>query len=235
MRLNLLLSSNGICSRRKADEIILSGRVQVNNKIVLAPYFRVNESDIISLDGKKISSSPAEIQRVYYIINKPRGYVCAVSDKYDPVIIDLLPKEPRIFPVGRLDKDSEGLLILTNDGNFAQNIIHPSKKISREYEVTLNQPLNDTHLLRWRKGFEIESKFVKPLRIKQLSPEKLIITLSEGIKREIRLMARQMGFRVERLIRVKIGGLELGNLKPGEYESLSFSSLCNKIFSNSRT
>ena len=234
MRLNLFLSSNGICSRRKADEIILSGRVQVNNKIVLAPYFRVNESDIVSLDGKKIFS-PDEIQRVYYIINKPRGYVCAVSDKYDPVIIDLLPKDPRVFPVGRLDKDSEGLLILTNDGNFAQNIIHPSKKISREYEVTLNQPLNDNHLLRWRKGFEIESKFVKPLRIKQLSPEKLIITLSEGIKREIRLMARQMGFRVEKLIRVKIGGLELGNLKPGEYKSLSFSSLCNKIFSNSRT
>ena len=233
MRLNLFLSSNGICSRRKADEIILSGRVQVNNKIVLAPYFRVNESDIVSLDGKKIFS-PDEIQRVYYIINKPRGYVCAVSDKYDPVIIDLLPKDPRVFPVGRLDKDSEGLLILTNDGNFAQNIIHPSKKISREYEVTLNQPLNDNHLLRWRKGFEIESKFVKPLRIKQLSPEKLIITLSEGIKREIRLMARQMGFRVEKLIRVKIGGLELGNLKPGEYKSLSFSSLCNKIFSNSR-
>ena len=234
MRLNLFLSSNGICSRRKADEIILSGRVQVNNKIVLAPYFRVNESDIVSLDGKKIFS-PDEIQRVYYIINKPRGYVCAVSDKYDPVIIDLLPKDPRVFPVGRLDKDSEGLLILTNDGNFAQNIIHPSKKISREYEVTLNQPLNDNHLLRWRKGFEIESKFVKPLRIKQLSPEKIIITLSEGIKREIRLMARQMGFRVEKLIRVKIGGLELGNLKPGEYKSLSFSSLCNKIFSNSRT
>ena len=233
MRLNLFLSSNGICSRRKADEIILSGRVQVNNKIVLAPYFRVNESDIVSLDGKKIFS-PDEIQRVYYIINKPRGYVCAVSDKYDPVIIDLLPKDPRVFPVGRLDKDSEGLLILTNDGNFAQNIIHPSKKISREYEVTLNQPLNDNHLLRWRKGFEIESKFVKPLRIKQLSPEKIIITLSEGIKREIRLMARQMGFRVEKLIRVKIGGLELGNLKPGEYKSLSFSSLCNKIFSNSR-
>lgn len=231
MRLNLFLSSNGICSRRKADDIILSGRVKVNDKIVLAPYFRVDiNHDKILLDNKQIFH---EIKRVYYIMNKPSGYVCAVSDKYYPVIIDLLPEEARnlrVFPVGRLDKDSEGLLILTNDGNFAQNIIHPSKKISREYEVLLNLPVNDKHLSRLREGFNIENKFIRPLKVLQIGEKSLKIVLSEGIKREIRLMMRQIGLRVEKLTRVKIGGLELGNLSSGEYKSLSFSSLCNKIF-----
>ncbi|MBQ7562232.1 MAG: rRNA pseudouridine synthase [Synergistaceae bacterium] len=231
MRLNLFLSSNGICSRRKADDIILSGRVKVNDKIVLAPYFRVDiNHDKILLDNKQIFH---ELKRVYYIMNKPSGYVCAVSDKYYPVIIDLLPEEARnlrVFPVGRLDKDSEGLLILTNDGNFAQNIIHPSKKISREYEVLLNLPVNDKHLSRLREGFNIENKFIKPLKVLQIGEASLKIVLSEGIKREIRLMMRQIGLRVEKLTRVKIGGLELGNLSSGEYKSLSFSSLCNKIF-----
>lgn len=231
MRLNLFLSSNGICSRRKADDIILSGRVKVNDKIVLAPYFRVDiNHDKILLDNKQIFH---EIKRVYYIMNKPSGYVCAVSDKYYPVIIDLLPEEARnlrVFPVGRLDKDSEGLLILTNDGNFAQNIIHPSKRISREYEVLLNLPVNDKHLSRLREGFNIENKFIRPLKVLQIGEKSLKIVLSEGIKREIRLMLRQIGLRVEKLTRVKIGGLELGNLSSGEYKSLSFSSLCNKIF-----
>lgn len=231
MRLNLFLSSNGICSRRKADDIILSGRVKVNDKIVLAPYFRVDiNHDKILLDNKQIIN---ELKRVYYIMNKPSGYVCAVSDKYYPVIIDLLPEEARnlrVFPVGRLDKDSEGLLILTNDGNFAQNIIHPSKKISREYEVLLNLPVNDKHLIRLREGFNIENKFIRPLKVLQIGEKSLKIVLSEGIKREIRLMLRQIGLRVEKLTRVKIGGLELGNLSSGEYKSLSFSSLCNKIF-----
>ncbi len=231
MRLNLYLSSSGVCSRRKADEIILSGRVKVNDKIVLAPYFRVNqEIDKILLDNKQITH---ELKHLYYIMNKPRGYVCAVSDKYYPVIIELLPEEARnlrVFPVGRLDKDSEGLLILTNDGNFAQSIIHPSKKIPREYEVLLNLPVNDKHLSRLKEGFNIDNKFIRPLKVSKIADNALKIVLSEGIKREIRLMIRQIGLRVEKLTRVKIGGLELGNLQSGDYKSLSFSSLCNKIF-----
>ena len=232
MRLNAFLASCGVAARRKAEIIILEGRVQVNNKIVLAPFFDVDvENDSVTLDRKEIK--PAE--HVYYVINQPAGYVCAASDKYDPVVIDLLPHDKRIFPVGRLDRESEGLLILTNDGNFTQNIIHPSKEIRKEYEALLNMPINSKQLSRWRKGFEIaEGRLVKPISINVMDKEPLnqwvSIIIVEGLKREIRLMAKQAGFTVEKLIRRRIGRLRLEKLSPGEFVSLSFSELYTKIF-----
>ena len=175
-------------------------------------------------------------QRVYYVINKPVGYVCAVSDKYDPVIIDLIPEyKDRLYPVGRLDRESEGLLILTNDGNFTQSVLHPSKKIFKEYEALLNIPINEKQLERWRKGFEIEEgRCIKPININVMAQEPLnqwvSITIAEGVKREIRLMAKQAGFSVKRLIRRKFGAMKLAKLKSGEFIRLSFSELYSKIF-----
>ena len=231
MRLNSFIASCGVASRRKAEIIILEGRVQVNNKIVLAPFYNIEDNDTVTLDRKIIT--PAE--HVYYVMNKPSGYVCAASDKYDPVIIDLLPHDKRIFPVGRLDRDSEGLLILTNDGNFTQNIIHPSKEIRKEYEALLNMPINSKQISRWRRGFEIaEGHYVKPISISVMDKEPLnqwvSIVIAEGLKREIRLMAKQAGFNVEKLIRRRIGRLRLEKLSPGEFVSLSFSELYTKIF-----
>ncbi|MBR0186354.1 MAG: rRNA pseudouridine synthase, partial [Synergistaceae bacterium] len=164
MRLNAYLSSCGAASRRKSETIILSGRVQVNGKIVLAPFFDVDpENDTVTLDRKPLKIS----QHVYYVINKPAGYVCAASDKYDPVVVDLIRgHEERLYPVGRLDRESEGLLILTNDGQFTQSILHPSKEIRKEYEALLNIPINAKQIERWRKGFEIEEgRHVKPISI----------------------------------------------------------------------
>ena len=233
MRLNAFLSSCGVASRRKSEIIILEGRVQVNNKIVLAPFFQVDpDNDAVTLDKKLLKFS----EHVYYVINKPAGYVCAVSDKYDPVIIDLIPeKHERLYPVGRLDRESEGLLILTNDGNFTQSILHPSKEIHKEYEALLNLPINNKQLERWRRGFEItEGRIVKPININVMKKEPLnqwiSITIAEGLKREIRLMAKQAGFNVKRLIRRKIGKMVLEKLKPGEFMRLSFSDLQTKIF-----
>lgn len=233
MRLNAYLSSCGVASRRKAETVILSGRVQVNGKIVLAPFFQVDpDNDTVTLDRKPLTLS----EHVYYVINKPAGYVCASSDKYDPVVIDLIPERTgRLYPVGRLDRESEGLLILTNDGAFTQSILHPSKQVHKEYEALLNIPINDKQLARWRKGFEIsEGHHVQPLSIHVLprAPENQWVSLVivEGLKREVRLMAREAGFRVERLIRRKIGGMVLENLGSGEYVSLSFSGLYSKIF-----
>ena len=233
MRLNAYIASCGVSSRRKAEIIILEGRVQVNGKIVLAPFFQVDpDNDIITLDKKKLNFS----EHVYYVINKPKGYVCAASDKYDPVVIDLIPnRKERIYPVGRLDRDSEGLLILTNDGNFTQSILHPSKEIRKEYEVLLNIPINIKQLERWKRGFEIsEGHHVKPLSINIMEREPVnqwvSIVIVEGLKREIRLMAREAGFRVERLIRRKIGKMRLERLSTGEFVSLSFSDLYTKIF-----
>lgn len=232
MRLNAFIASCGIASRRKAENIILEGRVQVNNKIVLAPFFDVKDDDLVTVDHKAVKLA----EHVYYVMNKPAGYVCAASDKYDPVVVDLLPHDKRIFPVGRLDRESEGLLILTNDGNFTQNIIHPSKEILKEYEALLNTEINSKQLSRWRKGFELtEGKITKPVSIKIMDREPknqwVSIVIAEGLKREIRLMAKQAGFNVEKLIRRRIGRLRLENLRPREFVSLSFSDLYTKIFS----
>lgn len=240
MRLNAYLASCGAASRRKSEIIILEGRVRVNNKIILIPYYDVDlNHDEVKVDGKIIKPE----SHIYIVMNKPVGYVCAVSDKYDEVVINLLSKEDkltRVFPVGRLDRDSEGLLILSNDGEFANNITHPSKGVNKEYEALLNIEINLKQLERWRGGFDIEVedgiKNIKPLAVNIIEREPvnkwLSIIIAEGVKREIRLMANKAGFSVERLIRVKIGNLKLEdfNLKPGEYIKLSFNEINNKIF-----
>jgi len=233
LRLNAFLSSCGVASRRKSEIIILEGRVQVNGKIVLAPFFQVDtDNDTVTLDKKILKFS----EHIYYVINKPAGYVCAVSDKYDPVIIDLISDcKERLYPVGRLDKESEGLLILTNDGNFTQSVLHPSKEIHKEYEALLNLPINNKQLERWRRGFEItEGRIVKPININVMDKEPfnqwISITIAEGLKREIRLMAKNAGFNVKRLIRRKFGAMRLEKLKTGEFIRLSFSELYTKIF-----
>lgn len=233
MRLNAFLAACGVASRRKSDTIILEGRVQVNGKLVLAPFFQVDtENDNVTLDKKILKIS----ELVYYVINKPVGYVCAVSDKYNPVVVDLITdNNARLYPVGRLDRESEGLLILTNDGNFTQSISHPSKEIYKEYEALLNIPINKKQIERWRKGFEIlEGRHVAPININVIDREPfnqwISITIAEGLKREIRLMAKQAGFNVQRLIRRKIGAMKLEKLKTGEFINLSFSELYSKIF-----
>ena len=233
LRLNAFLASCGVASRRKAEGVILSGRIHVNGKIVLAPFFQVDpEHDEVTLDRRPLTLS----EHVYYVINKPAGYVCAASDKYDPVVVDLIPEHNgRLYPVGRLDRESEGLLILTNDGDFTQSVLHPSKQIQKEYEALLNIPINEKQLARWRKGFELDDGHnVKPLSIKVMrrepSDQWVSIVIIEGLKREVRLMAREAGFRVERLIRRRIGGMVLESLGAGEYVSLSFSDLYSKIF-----
>ena len=233
MRLNVFLASCGLAARRKADSIILEGRVRVNGKIVLAPFFQVDpEKDDVECDGRILR--PVEL--MYVVMNKPVGVVCAVSDKYDPVVVDLLPQEARsrrLYPVGRLDRESEGLLILTNDGAFAQAVLHPSKRVRKEYEALLNIEINGRQLERWRRGFEMEGRHVLPLSLSLMDREPrgrwVTIAIGEGLKREVRVMANLAGFTIQRLIRRKIGGLELKKLCPGEFVGLSFSELYTKI------
>jgi 23S rRNA pseudouridine2605 synthase len=223
-----------VASRRKSETIVLEGRIRVNGKLVLAPYLPVDpEKDIVEYEGKPLNF----LSKVYLVMNKPKGVVCAVTDKYDSVVVDLLPleiKTSRVFPVGRLDRDSEGLLILTNDGLFAQSIQHPSKGVTKEYEVLLNTEVNNKHLKRWRAGFEMEGRYVRPLGVEVMSREPharwLRVTIGEGLKREIRTMAKLTGFSVLALVRRRIGHLTLEKLRQGEFLELSFSGLCSKIF-----
>ena len=234
MRLNAFLAECGVAARRKSVDYILEGRVRVNGKIVLAPYFQVNpEDDAVDCDGVRLSI----LSKKYFAMNKPMGVVCAVTDKYDPVVVDLLPvsaRDVRVFPVGRLDRESEGLLILTNDGEFAQNLQHPSKGVTKEYEVLLNLKINDKQLRRWREGFEMKGRRVKPVSIEVMQKEPRFrwvrVTIGEGVKREVRTMANLAGFGVEALIRRKIGGLILRQLKIGDFVELSFLDLCTRIF-----
>ena len=234
MRLNAFLAECGVAARRKSVACILEGRVRVNGKIVLAPYFQIDpEIDAVECEGRRLSILPKK----YFAMNKPAGVVCAVTDKYDPVVVDLLPasaRDVRIFPVGRLDRESEGLLILTNDGGFAQKLLHPSKGVAKEYEVLLNLEINDKQLRRWRDGFEMEGRRVKPLSVEVMQKEPagrwVRVAIGEGLKREVRTMSNLAGFGVEALIRRKIGGLTLVRLKVGDFVELSFIDMCTKIF-----
>ena len=234
MRLNAFLAACGVASRRKAEAIILGGGVRVNGRIVLLPYFTVDpERDDVQCDGRRLVLSPP----VYVAMNKPPGVVCAMTDKYDPVVVDLLPerlRRERVYPAGRLDRDSEGLLILTNDGTVAQNILHPSKGVTKEYEALLNIEINERQMERWRGGFEIEGRHVAPLCLAMLDREPrgrwLRIVIGEGLKREVRTMANRAGFSVQTLIRRRIGRMVLENLQVGEFVELSFSALYTKIF-----
>ena len=233
MRLNAFLAECGVAARRKAVAYILEGRVRVNGKIVIAPYFQVTtEEDAVECDGRRLSILP----KMYFAMNKPAGVVCAVTDKYDPVVVDLLPasaRAARIFPVGRLDRESEGLLILTNDGEFAQNLQHPSKGVTKEYEILLNLEINDKQLRRWKDGFEIEGRPVKPILIETMQKEPkgrwVRVVIREGLKREVRTMANLAGFGVNVLIRRKIGNLALRQLNVGDFVELSFPEMCSKI------
>ncbi|MDR1732033.1 MAG: rRNA pseudouridine synthase [Synergistaceae bacterium] len=234
MRLNAFLADCGTASRRKSEELIHAGRVKVNGKIVLAPYFPADpDKDVVEVDGVRVLPCP----KVYIVMNKPSGVVCAVSDKHDPVVMDLLPEKYRaqgVFPVGRLDRESEGLLILTNDGEFAQNVLHPSKGVVKEYEALLDGEIDEKRLNRWREGFEIQGRKIAPLSIAVMIREPrgrwVRLTIGEGLKREVRVMAKQAGFTVLRLIRRRIGVLTLMKLQKNQFVELSFSDLYTKIF-----
>jgi len=241
IRLNRYLAMCGVASRRKAEEILEQGRVRVDGRIVLRPSIQIELGVTnVTLDGKLMLPE----QFLYLIMNKPAGYVCAVTDKYDSVITELLPKkyqDKRVFPVGRLDRDTEGIIILTNDGDFAQSVSHPSFGITKEYEVMLNEPITDKALSRWRQGYSLkdsphwksesltDNHIVKPIELTRLNKYDnknwVRVVIGEGLKREIREMVRLTGYNTEMLIRTKIGKLQLADLPSGECKELEKEEL----------
>ncbi len=215
IRLNRYLAECGMGSRRKTEELILSGRVTIDGEKETEPGRKVRFSEAVAVDGKLL----ARIEKRYFLFHKPRGVVCAVSDKRERTVMELL--EPRLkglglFPVGRLDKESEGLLLLTNDGDLAQQFIHPSRGVIKQYDIRLDRPVFLRDLNLWSKGTVVEGRFVKPVSVvslgDSLGPEWIRVRLREGRKRELRVMAENCGFKVRRLIRTAIGLVELGNI-----------------------
>lgn len=225
IRIQKIMSDSGVCSRRKAEEYISEGRVKVNGRPCKLGDKALAGKDIITLDGEKIYV--AKKRQLYYImLHKPRGYVTTMSDELDrKCVTELLTKVPeRVYPIGRLDKNSEGLLLFTNDGNFANDIMHPSRHVTKTYRVTVRPDINDEQLIKLASGVEIDGKMTKECSVvvldKQPGRVVLQMTIHEGRNRQIRKMCEAVGLEVARLKRTAIGPVKLGMLKPGEYREL---------------
>lgn len=224
MRINKFLSTCGVASRRACDEIIAEGRVKVNGKVVEAGFDVDEYKDSVTLDGKKITFKQ---NFEYYVMNKPKGYVTTVKDdKGRKTVMDLLPKNiSRIYPVGRLDYDTEGLLILTNDGELTNRLTHPRNEVTKTYLVKTEQPITEEKVNILRKGVVIDGVKTKKCNIRIVETNKsftkLHITISEGRNRQVRKMFEAVSSSVEFLKRIKIGELSLQGLNRGEYRKLT--------------
>ncbi len=220
-RLSKALAAAGVASRRACEELIFDGKVTVNGQIVLTPQTLVSwENDEICIDEVPVSK---EQERVYFILNKPRGYICTnarIGSK--KLVIDLFQNFPyRLFTVGRLDRDTTGLLLVTNDGHFANQVIHPSKGLTKEYLVKTTQEITHEHLASIAKGGIIEGTRVKPVRVSKMRKGTVKVVVREGKKREVRLLVQKAGLDIVSLHRIRIGPLVLGNLEVGEFRPLT--------------
>ncbi|MDE6500630.1 MAG: rRNA pseudouridine synthase [Ruminococcus sp.] len=229
IRIQKMIADSGYCSRRKAEEMIVQGRVKVNGRPVKLGD-KCGFKDIVTVDGERLYMQRKK-NLVYIMLNKPRGYVTTVSDELDRrCVMDLIGDvEERVYPVGRLDRNSEGLLLFTNDGDFANSIMHPSRHISKTYRVTVRPDISDEQLVKLSEGVDIDGKKTLPATVVVKEKEQgrvvLLITIREGRNRQIRKMCEAVGLEVARLRRISIGPLKLGMLKPGTWRELTAEEL----------
>lgn len=230
MRLQKYISQTGYTSRRNAEKLIAEGRVKVNDKTVIKQGMVVSDKDRISIDGKIIKIND---KKVYIMLNKPEGYITSMQDQFDRKLAnDLLEDvKTRVYPVGRLDYNSSGLLIMTNDGEFANYITHPSSEIEKEYIVKIEGNLTDVQIKKILDGIKIDDFIANVRNISILSQNArnsyLSIVISEGKNREIRKIFEALGIDVLKLKRIRIGSLMLGDLKKGFFRYLSASEVEN--------
>ena len=218
-RLNKYIASCGVCSRRKSDELISSGKVKVNGQVVTNLGEKVSSKDIVEVDNKLIQK---EEKKVYIVLNKPRGYVTTNSDEYNRKnVIDLIDEDVRVYSIGRLDKDTEGLLLLTNDGEFSNKVMHPRNKIEKTYIVTTDTNVTNEQLDKLRNGVVIGDYITRPAKIKRIGNDKVQIIISEGKNRQVRRMCDSVGINLLNLRRIQVGNILLGNLQSGKYRYLT--------------
>ncbi len=219
MRINKYIAACGVCSRRKAEEYILSGRVRINDMVVSILSADVKENDEVFLDEKKIE---LESKYVYLMLNKPRGYVTTNNEQFGrKCTLDLIKENVRVYPIGRLDMDTEGLLLFTNDGEFANMLTHPKNKIEKTYIVTTNTFVTNENVETLKKGVDIGGYVTKEAKVKKIGEKKIKIIISEGKNRQVRKMCNAVGLEVVNLKRVQISSLKLGNLACGKYRYLT--------------
>ncbi|MGL5439347.1 MAG: pseudouridine synthase [Filifactoraceae bacterium] len=225
MRLNTYVSSTGFCSRRAADRMISSGRVKVNGKVVELGYI-VKDGDKVEVNGKVISAED-KVEKVYLALNKPEGIECTTDKRVKHNIVKFMNYDRRVFPIGRLDKDSKGLILMTNDGDIVNKILRAENDHEKEYVVTVDKPLNYRALRTMEKGVKIynpvldEEVMTLPCKTGKISDKTFKIIITQGMNRQIRRMCEALGFRVTELKRVRIMNILLGKLPEGEYRKLT--------------
>lgn len=219
MRLAKFLAASGVASRRAAEEIVRAGRVTIDDVQVVDPARDVGASHIVALDGKRVQVEQA---RAVYAVNKPRGVVSTARDPQGrPTVVALVPSQLRLYPVGRLDADSTGLILLTNDGELAHRLMHPSFEVPKTYRARVfSAPVRPAALAALRAGVELEDGRTSPARVSRIRPDTIELTIHEGRKRQVKRMCEAVGHRVAALERVGFGPLVLGDLRPGAYRRL---------------
>ena len=233
-RLQKVIASSGVTSRRKAEELIIKGKVRVNGKVVKELGTQVNGSDVIEVDGVMINR---DIVKKYYLLNKPRGVISSVSDdKGRPTVVDYIRTEERIYPIGRLDYDTTGLIILTNDGELTELLTHPKNQIPKTYVAKIEGLLNKDDIDRLRAGVMIEGRkaYIKDFKIRDKNFEAktsiVEVTITEGRNHIVKKIFESLKHPVIRLSRIKIAFLEIGNLKSGQYRELTIKEV-KKLYS----
>jgi len=228
MRLNKHISDTGACSRREADRLIAEGRVTVNG-LRARVGAEVGEDDEVRVDGQPLRARVAakgQRRHVYIALNKPVGITCTTESSVKGNIVDFVGHEQRIFPIGRLDKDSEGLILLTSNGDIVNQVLRAENKLEKEYLVAVNHAVTDEFLRAMaRGGVPVHGQPTLPCRTGKLGRFGFRITLVQGLNRQIRLMAAHFGYRVKQLVRVRIGTVKLGHLKSGQWRNLTDAEL----------
>jgi 23S rRNA pseudouridine2605 synthase len=220
MRLAKYLAAAGAASRRRAEQLIRAGRVAVDGAVVGDPAHDVDETVSVQLDGKPVHGAP---ERVVYVVNKPLGVVSTARDpQRRPTVVSLVPSELRLYPVGRLDIDSSGLILLTNDGELAHRLTHPSFEVPKTYRAVVDcAPVADSALRSLRAGIRLQDGVTAPAGVRRVAPDTIELTVHEGRKRQVRRMCKAVGHQVRTLERVRFGALELGDMPPGSYRRLT--------------
>jgi 23S rRNA pseudouridine2604 synthase len=225
VRLNKFISETGVCSRREADKWIDAGRVTCNGQPA-ALGTQVSLGDEVRIDGDLIG---AKKPQVYIALNKPVGIICTTEPDIEDNIVDHVGYRERIFPVGRLDRDSEGLILLTNNGDIVNEILRSENNHEKEYVVTVDRPITDLALRMMAGGVKIMGEVTKPAKVTRLDVQTFRIILTQGLNRQIRRMCSALGYKAQRLQRVRIMNVQLGSLKPGEWRHLTPEELVGLI------
>src|SRR5512138_4004180 len=216
MRLNKYISETGVCSRREADSWIEAGRVTLNGQVATLGT-KVEGGDTVCVDGRPIGQPT---QHVYIALNKPGGITCTTERHIEGNIVDFIGHRERIFPIGRLDKDSEGLILLTNNGDIVNEILRSENEHEKEYVVTVDRPVTEIFLNGMSSGVRILGTVTKPCKVRRVGAATFRIILTQGLNRQIRRMCSFFGYKVLKLQRVRIINLGLGELKPGQWRQL---------------